>query len=173
MEVHDYSKGNLFNTWHLFSPQALKPGAQKHANAANESRADLFNKLCFEYIYSMREMQCNPDVHLWSLPSVFYITVIRWGSAVWPSLTYYILVMSELQHILRLLPRQAEVLVLVPAAILIKFPGNVSRPGSDLCFCRQASNAELCHLSCVKRISNCCHWSVCQDVKIMIYHQVS
>lgn len=50
MEVHDYSKGNLFNAWHLFSTQALKPGAQKHANAADESRADLFNKLCFEYI---------------------------------------------------------------------------------------------------------------------------
>lgn len=49
MEVHDYSKGNLFNTWHLFSTQALKPEAQKHANAADESRADLFNKFCFEY----------------------------------------------------------------------------------------------------------------------------
>lgn len=47
MEVHDYSKGNLFNTWHLFSIQALNPGAQKHTNAGDESIANLFNRLCF------------------------------------------------------------------------------------------------------------------------------
>lgn len=88
-------------------------------------------------------MQCNPRVHFWSLPFVFYITVIREGSAVGPSLIYYILVMSEVQHILTLSPRQTEVLVLVPVALLIKFPGQVSRPGSDLCLFRQAPYAEL------------------------------
>lgn len=47
-----------------------------------------------------------------------------------------LLVMSELQHVLRLSPRQSEVLVLVPVALLIKFPGKVLRPGSDLCLSR-------------------------------------
>lgn len=84
-------------------------------------------------------MQCNPHVQFWSLLSVFCISVVRWGSAVRPSLTYYILVMSGLQHVLRLSPRQTEVLVPVPVALLIKFPGKVSRPGSDLCL----SYAEL------------------------------
>lgn len=47
-----------------------------------------------------------------------------------------LLIMSEQQHILRLSARQSEVLVLVPVALLIKFPRKVLRPGSDLCLFR-------------------------------------
>lgn len=73
MEVYDYSKSNLFNTWHPFSTQALKPEAQKHANAADESRADLFNEVCFEY----RALQkCNAILMCISGPSPLCFTLL-------------------------------------------------------------------------------------------------